>query len=466
MKKPIINEDLLRLYVRNEIRKNYKFHKINEINVSQSVGLSGINDYKVEMCKINIPQELKVFINEVKQGRKERIKIILYLRALKHGVKLDNDFIKKAAEKKGIMRGGIRTIDYVDSEIPGGRAFRNTMDAFGGGLPGGGVGFRAGDFPIFQSMYDFAFDGLSMTAGNAGFSAAADRIEAWQNSGKQHVDILVDDPNNPGQKMTISKKVPADLSWQNFEEKFNEQFENIVNMMEGLIKLVEMVANYSGMPSIFCKIVEKSLKYFGKIASYFYEPQDSRAIQDMARELDDNQNSSTSQAFNIDKEITKKSQITHLHKNTINNKIKPTGSIHKSNIPLITYVLPEFTDALIAGKPESDLIASIDKDKTQSEKIIDDLELLQPTALISKNMYDNCIRIIKAENLYSSRNTIIDATDPDLIKEITIESYCKIFSKILDVINNCPVHDPTINNNIKLKIKDTKEAIYLKAGMP
>lgn len=84
-KKISISEKELRKYIENDLRR----HMTNE-SVAAGISIKQLPKIEVGECKIEIPRELKVFFDELREGEIEKIKQDLYNRAALSGLSLSD----------------------------------------------------------------------------------------------------------------------------------------------------------------------------------------------------------------------------------------------------------------------------------------------------------------------------------------------------------------------------------------
>ena len=331
--KDIISEDMLRLYVRNKVRKTLQ--EQGKINVGQGVKMTGIQNMTFAKCEIEMPQEFQEFYNEVRDGRKERVKIDLYTRAMKYGVNLDagkDNAFEEAAKDLGVSRWDLTTWE-VGSEIFDPKEwelwqkFMETLPS--GGIPGismGGIGFRWSDFPALDGAGNYMWHQLARAAkwwdenigAGASFFGKADEytidaekgylpgrdkskdhlvgkksiqsanrgtntgdryrattaselVEKWKRYTKARVYIFDKETGKYKVEMVPAEK----MTWSNFERKHNELYGNIFKIINDIVNILSKIATYAGVPGVFCIWAGKLLKYMSRVAKYFYEPQSS-----------------------------------------------------------------------------------------------------------------------------------------------------------------------------------------------
>lgn len=330
--KNIISEDMLRLYVRNKVRKTLQAQgKINEINVGQGVAMTGIQNMTFAKCEIEMPQEFQEFFNEVRDGRKERVKIELYTRAMKYGINLDkgdNSAFEAAARDLGVSRWDITTpevgsefLDPVELEL-----WQKFVEWVPSGRTGlGGWGLRLSDFPAADAAGNYAWHQLkraamafdntfghipgsgkvistidkytidsekgwlpgrdksglvgkkSIQSANPGVNTrdrekavtATELVEKWKRYTKARVYIFDKETGEYKVEMVPAEK----MTWSNFETKHNELYGNIFKIINDVVNILSKIATYSGVPGVFCIWAGKLLKYMSRVAKYFYEPQ-------------------------------------------------------------------------------------------------------------------------------------------------------------------------------------------------
>ena len=103
-KTAVIKEENLRFFVREQIRQETEKKKLREgaIKVSQGVALENVKSMTIDKCEIKLPKEFKELFNKIRDGRHDRVKMILYKRAMRLGVDMD-DLKDEAAEEMGVM---------------------------------------------------------------------------------------------------------------------------------------------------------------------------------------------------------------------------------------------------------------------------------------------------------------------------------------------------------------------------
>ena len=164
--KDIISEDMLRLYVRNKVRK--KLQEQGKINVGQGVKMSNIQNMTFAKCEIELPPEFKEFLNEIRDGRIERVKIDLYTRAMKYGLPLDDAF-EEAARDFGVSRWDFTSWEagseiFSPEEWELWQKFMESLPNITGTGGGSGFGFRLSDFPVGDAAGNYLWHQLRRAA--------------------------------------------------------------------------------------------------------------------------------------------------------------------------------------------------------------------------------------------------------------------------------------------------------------
>lgn len=167
--KDIISEDMLRLYVRNKVRK--KLQEQGKISVGQGVKMSNIQNMTFAKCEIELPPEFKTFLNEIRDGRIERVKIDLYTRAMKYGIPLtgDDGAFEEAARDFGVSRWDFTSWEagseiFSPEEWELWQKFIEFFPNLTGSGGAGGFGFRLSDFPVGDAAGNYVWHQLRRAA--------------------------------------------------------------------------------------------------------------------------------------------------------------------------------------------------------------------------------------------------------------------------------------------------------------
>jgi hypothetical protein len=325
-----------------------------------------------------------------------------------------------ARDKTGIDWALMGSPDRVWPENTIARGFRRIMDIFGGSLPGGNIGIKAADFPMIDFGSEYFFNQIEDFLGP--------QARQWMDENfKEHMDVL-----DPVTGRIKKVKVKADISWSKMSKKYEDQYRSLIKMIDGFALLAQKIIFYTGAPSILCTVIEKALKYFGKIMGYVYEPESSDEYGKIARKVgqEEEQNKINpgqgSSNFSIAKEI--KRSASKVANNLGNSEIAQVyNSLRESKRKDIALHFKNFTQKAIStgiiDSEKDNLLDELSKDIEKIEKNIDDIR----TATIgtdSMSVYNGLIGILQdIENLHTSRAVEINAVQSSDIKAGIVADY-------------------------------------------